>query len=233
MNFPETHWSALAVATMNGETAGRTALDALCRAYWKPVRDFIVFRGFQEAEADDLTQSFLLRLCEHSVWKRADADRGRFRSFLLGALNHFLADELDRRHAAKRGGGAGHLPLHDSSTALPAIGPADSAHFDREWALAVLEAALAELETDPAWREGEFAVLRRFLPGSREPLSLEDGAARLGCTLAAMKSQVHRLRSRFRERVRQRVAVTVSAPHEIDAEVQHLGRVLMDRSTPM
>lgn len=233
MNFPETHWSALAVATMNGETAGRTALDALCRSYWKPVRDFIVFRGFQEAEADDLTQSFLLRLCERSVWKRADADRGRFRSFLLGALSHFLADELDRRHAAKRGGGAVHVSLQDSGAALPAIAPIDAAHFDREWALAVLEGALAEIAAEASWREGEFALLRRFLPGASEPLSLEEGAASLGCGLAAMKSQVHRLRSRFRERVRQRVAVTVSAPHEIEAEVQHLGRVLMDRGTPV
>ena len=233
MNFPETHWSALAVATVNGETAGREALESLCRSYWNPVRDFIVFRGFREAEADDLTQSFLVRLCERSVWRRADAGRGRFRSFLLGALNHFLADELDRRRTAKRGGGAEHVPLHQAGLAPPALTADDEAHFDREWAMAILADALNEVKTAGNWCDGEFEVLRRFLPGAGDPLSLEEGAARTGCGLAAMKSQVHRLRGRFRAAVQQRVAVTVSAPHEIDAEIRHLGRVLMDRATPL
>ena len=104
MQFPNTHWSLLAQATLNGDAGGQQALESLCRQYWKPVRDFIRFRGFPEADAEDLTQVFLVRLCERSVWRRAEAARGRFRSFLLGALTHFLADELDRRNTQKRGG---------------------------------------------------------------------------------------------------------------------------------
>lgn len=233
MQFPETRWTALARATMNGDPAGRAALEALCRAYWRPVRDFIRFRGYSEADADDLTQSFLLRLCQQSVWRAADAERGRFRSFLLGALSHFLADEMDRRQAAKRGGGVEHLPVDGRAPDLSAPTPSDAAHFDREWAMAIVREALDHLSADFTGKAEEWGTLSHFLPGSREPLALEEGARRLGCGLAAMKSQVHRLRARFRDLIRERVALTVDTPAELDEELRHLGRVLMDRGTSL
>lgn len=232
MQFPTTHWSVLAQATLSDEAQGRSALDRLCRSYWKPIHDFVRFRGFGESEAEDLTQAFLLRLCERSVWKNADAQRGRFRSFLLGALSHFLADELDRRNAEKRGGRVEHVALDRPSSAEPAVSGSDVAHFDREWALSILEGALAALREESLENPGQFAVLARFLPGSLEPISLEEGARLLGLGLPAMKSQVFRIRGRFRDHVRQRVAVTVAAPHDIEPEMRHLGAVLMDRGTP-
>lgn len=234
MQFPNTHWSLLAQATLNGDAGGQQALEVLCRQYWKPVRDFIRFRGFPDADAEDLTQVFLVRLCERSVWRRAEAARGRFRSFLLGALAHFLADELDRRNTQKRGGQHEHVSLPSEDAPPLAAVPADATtRFDREWALAITEQALAALAGEWAERAEIFLTLKRFLPGAGAPLTLEDGAQQLGLNLPAMKSQVHRLRARFRELVRQQVAVTVSAPHEIEEELQHLGRVLMDRATPL
>lgn len=233
MQFPTTHWSVLARATLHGESGALTALDQLCRAYWQPINRFVRFRGFNPADADDLTQAFLVRLCQQSVWRRADAQKGRFRSFLLGALTHFLADELDRRATQKRGGGVEHVSL-DLESALTAGLPAkDAEWFDREWALFVTEQALAELAGEWTDRAESFEVLKNFLPGAGEPMAFEAGAMRLGVSLSAMKSQVHRLRERFRELVRQQVAVTVSAPHEIEEELQHLGQVLMHPATPL
>lgn len=233
MQFPTTHWSVLARATLHGESGALTALDQLCRAYWQPINRFVRFRGFNPADADDLTQAFLVRLCQQSVWRRADAQKGRFRSFLLGALAHFLADELDRRATQKRGGGVEHVSLDPESALTAGLPAKDAEWFDREWALFVTEQALAELAGEWTDRAESFAVLKNFLPGAGEPMALEAGAMRLGVSLSAMKSQVHRLRERFRELVRQQVVVTVSAPHEIEEELQHLGQVLMHPATPL
>ena len=231
MLFPTTHWSALARATQHGGSDALSSLDQLCRAYWRPLNSFIRMRGFGPADADDLTQAFLVRLCERSVWRKAEAGKGRFRSFLLGALAHFLADERDRRSTQKRGGRVEHVSLESEGELTPALAAKDELWFDREWALSITEQVQAELAAEWAGRAQAFEVLQRYLPGAKELLPLEDGAAELGLSLSAMKSQLHRLRERFRELVRQRVAVTVAAPHEIEEELQHLGRVLMNPAT--
>ena len=230
MNFPVTRWSVLAVASLNGDTTSTRALDELCRNYWQPVNGFIRLRGFREMEAEDLTQTFLTHLCEHSVWRKAVAEQGRFRSFLLGALHHFLADELDRRNAQKRGSGAEHVEFNEES--IPnATDPGAEAQFDRAWALSILERAFNSVRDEFAAEDKSavFLVLKNFLPGAREPLSLEDAAAKLQLPLPTLKTHVHRLRARFRDRVREQVAATVSAPHEVAEEWAHLQRVLMDR----
>jgi RNA polymerase sigma-70 factor (ECF subfamily) len=232
MYFPTTHWSLLARASLNGESTERQALEELCRRYWPPLHQFIRSRGYNEAEAQDLTQEFLLHLLEHSTLERADRLKGRFRSFLLGALVRFLADEYDRRNAQKRGQGAVHLSVEEHENELPLNLGTEALGFDREWALLILENALraVEVEFEPNGRAGEFAVLRRFLPGSLEVPTYEAAAAQLGLTLPAFKSELHRLRLRFKALVRQAVASTVSAPHEIDDEMDHLQRVLMDKA---
>jgi RNA polymerase sigma-70 factor (ECF subfamily) len=230
MYFPTTQWTLLAQASLNGETASRVALEDLCQRYWSPLHQFIRSRGHTEAEAKDLTQEFLLHLLEHSTLKKADRLRGRFRSFLLGALVRFLADEYDFRRAQKRGSGAPHSTVDNESDLA---GPADpgAVFFDREWALVILENALLGVQNDFEARGagGQFAVLRRFLPGSVDPPSYEAAAAELKLTLPALKSELHRLRQRFKALVRQEVVATVSAPHEIDEEMDHLQQVLMDR----
>ena len=115
MYFPTTQWTLLARASVNGETAAQEALELLCRRYWTPLYRFIRARGYTEPEAQDLTQEFLLHVLEHSTLKSADRLRGRFRSFLCGALVRFLSDQYDRRRALKRGGGVPHL-VHNDST---------------------------------------------------------------------------------------------------------------------
>src|SRR5438132_7213476 len=147
MYFPTTRWSLLAQASLNGETSSRQALEELCRRYWSPLKQFIRARGYNEAEAQDLTQEFILHLLEHSTLQKADRLRGRFRSFLLGSLVRFLADDYDRRHAQKRGGGAVHVELSDADLGTPS-GSAVAAMFDREWAPVILENTLRTIQTE-------------------------------------------------------------------------------------
>lgn len=232
MVFPTTHWSLLAKASLNGDSTGRQALEELCRQYWRPLHEFARSRGYGEAEAQDLTQDFIVHLLEHSTFKRADRLRGRFRSFLLGSLVRFLADEYDRRHAQKRGQGAAHssLDFAEANLADPAQEPASA--FDREWALVILERVLLALQHGhEAGGVERFAVLRRFLPGSLEVPTYESAAAQLGLSLPAFKSEVHRLRQHFKEAVRQEVLATVSAPHEVEEELGYLQQVLMDKGS--
>src|SRR5712691_5099032 len=178
MYFPTTQWSLLARASLNGETTARQALEDLCHRYWLPLHKYIRSRGYTEVEAQDLTQEFFLHLMEHATLKRADPLRGRFRSFLLGALIRFLRDQRERRQAKKRGGGALHLNLDEE--ALPALAANTEPAvvlFDREWALVILEEALRRLhgECQPDL-EARFAVLRGFLPGSLQVPNYESAA---------------------------------------------------------
>jgi len=231
MYFPTTQWSLLAHASLNGETAARNGLEELCRRYWLPLQQFIRSRGYSEVEAQDLTQEFLLHLLEHSTLEKADRLKGRFRSFLLGALVRFLSDEYDRRNAQKRGYHVPHLSVEEHEGELPASSQADAISFDREWALVILENALRSLhaELEASGRTEQFAVLRRFLPGSLEAPTYEVAAEQLGLSLGAFKSELHRLRLQLRALVREEVATTVAVPHEVDDEMEYLQRVLMDK----
>jgi RNA polymerase sigma-70 factor (ECF subfamily) len=231
MYFPTTQWSLLAQASLSGETSSRQALEELCRRYWAPLHQFIRARGYTDAEAQDLTQEFILHLLEHSTLRKADRLRGRFRSFLLGALIRFLADEYDRRRAQKRGSGSVHLNLDEAENHLAASSSHDNSLFDREWALAILENSLSTVqkEFEPKFGPAHFALLRTFLPGSVNAPSYKEAAQQLDLSLPALKSELHRLRQRFKSLVRQEVANTVSAPHEIDEEMTHLQNVLMHR----
>jgi DNA-directed RNA polymerase specialized sigma24 family protein len=231
MYFPTTQWTLLAEATLVGERSGRDALDELCRRYWQPLARFIQLRGYSETEAQDLTQDFIVHLLGHSALSRVDRERGRFRTFLLGALVRFLGDERDRRLAQKRGGGVPHQSIDVPGADLASAESSEAMLFDREWALTILEAALAELRAE-CGRHGDasrFQVLQNFLPGSVNIMSYESAAEALASSVPALKSEVHRVRLRFRILVRQQILATVAAPHEVDAELEYLGRVLMDR----
>lgn len=237
MYFPTTHWSLLAKATLNGESEARSALGELCRRYWSPLKQFIRARGYSEQESEDLTQEFLLHLMEHSALRRPDPLRGKFRSFLLGALVKFLSHERERRLTQKRGGQQAHVSLDLIETA-GAVEPStadtqETLRFDRSWALAIVRGALEGAERDyaNAGKSNLFGVLREFLPGETTPPSYEEAAAKAGMSLAAFNSEIHRFRQQFRDLVRAEVMATVSAPHEIDEEIAHLYRVLMDRGT--
>lgn len=233
MSFPTTDWNLLSQGADDGGTRSRKALESLCGRYWGPIHAFILSRRIPDPEAQDLTQDFMMHLLSSSLFVRGDRLRGRFRSFLLGALVRFLADADDRRTALKRGGLLPHLSLESvESTELEAAScPHESAWiFDREWALAILENALGRLQdgySGPG-RAQLFKVLRQFLPGTAAMPSYSTAALQLGLSTAALKTEVHRLRRRFRQIVRDEVAQTISAPHEIEAELAHLRGILSD-----
>jgi RNA polymerase sigma-70 factor (ECF subfamily) len=239
MSFPTTHWSLLAKASLAGDGQSRRALEDLCGRYWIPVHQFIRSRGFTDVEAQDLSQEFMLHVLQKSVFERADPFQGRFRSFLIGALIRFLGDRVDRRNALKRGGSRPHVSFDSldagSEAAVATTLDRAQAVFDREWALSILEAALNRVrgEYSDEQRARDFAVLQNFLPGGELPPSYEQAAVELGISVPAFKSEVHRLRRRFRTLVREEVAQTVSAPHEVEAEMAHLQEVLMEKGNDL
>jgi len=231
MAFPTTRWTLLAHATLHGDEAGREALARMCEGYRRPVEMFLASRGHASHEIEDLTQEFFLRWLKSRAWKRADRVRGKFRTFMLGALNHLLAHDAAKKRAMKRGGGEAVLSLDDDffEDELPKeIATSGGEHFDRGWAVALVNHALAALRAEFLARDKkrEFEVLRQFLPGCDAPPSLEEAAAALGTNVNAFKAALHRLRERFRELLRTEVARTVSAPHEVEEELQYLRSML-------
>ena len=228
MPFPTTKWNQLAIATLDGDTAGRASLEQLCHSYYPPIRGFLRSRGYSEESATESTQEFFHELLASRAWKRADATRGRFRTFLLGALMHVLARDQARSAATKRGSGVAPMSLDELGENAASESAHDSAIFDREWALQLMETTMTAVsqEFSSAGRGGEWSVLVRFLPGAGEPPSYEQAAAQLGVSLPALKTSVHRVRQKFREALRAATARTVSAAHDIDDELAYLHRVL-------
>ncbi len=234
MAFPTTRWSLLAQATLHGDSAGGAALGEFYRRYREPVVGFIARQSDQRENAEDLAQGFFLHMIEGSALRRADRARGRFRSFLLGALVRFLARERARAAAEKRGAGTASVSLEEwgEDAADIAVPPAVSRAFDHEWARDLLGRARGEVEA--AWvakgAAGDLAKLKNFLPGATATPTYEEAAEQLGWPVARLKTEVFRLRQQFREQVRAEVALTVEAPHEVDAEMKHLHAVLADAS---
>lgn len=231
MSFPETQWSELAAATLEGNPAGRKALESMCAAYRPCLVDHLRFRGIPHQEVEDIVQETFEVMLSTRAWNRADPRTGKFRSFLLGILQHILSRRLERSHAAKRGGGDAPLSLDhllDGGFEPPAEHAGGDLQYDRQWALRMIELAMKALrsEWDSHGRGEDFKILSHFLPGAAEELSYEAAAAALGGSGPMVKSAVHRLRSDFRQSLRRTVAQTVSAPHEIDEELRHLREIL-------
>jgi len=231
--FTTTHWTTVLRAGRNDSARSAQALEKLCRAYWYPLYTFVRRQGQSEEAAKDLTQAFFARLLEKNYLSQADRERGRFRSFLLTALKHFLADEWDKASALKRGGGQPILSLDDSlAEERYRLEPVDNETpeiiFERRWALTVMEQAAARLEEEYVVSgKGELhARLKRFQTGELGEVSLAEAAAQLGMPENTLKSHLHRLRLRNRELLREVIADTVASPQEVDAEIQHMMSVL-------
>jgi len=227
-SFATTQWS-LVLAAAGRRAGGRAALEALCQAYWRPLYYYVRRRGYRADEAQDLTQAFFAALLEKEYLRVADPARGRFRSFLLASLAHFLANEWDRTRAKKRGGGRRRLSLDvadaESHYALePAADLAPERLFERRWALALLDRTLAEVREACArdGKEGLFERLKGSLGGAGEGASYARAAADLGMTEGAVRMAVHRLRRQFRGVLRARIAETVASSEQIDDEIRHL-----------
>ena len=231
--FATTRWSMVVRAGGASGPAARRALAELCQIYWYPLYAHVRRCGRPVHDAQDLTQEFFAHLLARQTLGRADPTRGRFRSFMLTALNHFLADERDRARAAKRGGGSEVLPLDMAAAGerydADATGTAaPDLAFDRRWALALLDTVLRQLGEEylTAGRAELFAALRPTLTGLGETQPYAELAARLGLTEGALRVAVHRLRRRYRSLLRAEIAQTVESPAETDAELRHLFRAL-------
>lgn len=224
--------------------AAERALADLCRAYWPPLYSFVRRRGYSPADAQDLTQGFFAYLLEHKAHARADPDKGKFRTFLLGSLKNFLANAYDREQTLKRGGGNQVLALDEELVEAEAHALAQSSApragsgvgelsedrlFESRWAATLVKRAHEALR-DGLGAEGKaalFDALEPFIIGGAAPLpDQEEVAARLEMPPATLRTHIHRLRGRYRELLRAEVARTVSAPAEIDEELRYLYRVL-------
>ena len=205
------------------------ALEELCRTYWYPLYAYVRRRGYSPPDAQDLTQEFFARLLAKHWIASADREKGRFRTFLLTAMNRFLANEWDRAGTQKRGGHAVHLPLDTEAAetryeADSALSLTPDRLYDRHWAMTLLDRALTRLRTEQerAGKAKEFAVLSPFLTAERGSIPYAEAAAQLGVNEAAARQAVHRVRKRFREVFREEITQTVAAPEEVDEEIRHL-----------
>jgi RNA polymerase sigma-70 factor (ECF subfamily) len=227
--FATTRWSLVAAAGRGGSPESQQALAALCQAYWYPLYAYARRRLPSVHDAQDLTQAFFAELLEKDYLQAADPRRGKFRSFLLTAFKHFLSKQRDRANAQKRGGGRATLPLDcQAGERRYRLEPADTATpetvFERRWALAILEQALAKLrqELADAGKEKLFECLKRALAGE----GLQEPHARIaeqvGISEQAVKVAVYRLRRRYQELLRAEIAQTVASPDEIDDELRDL-----------
>ena len=236
MEFPTTRWTQLAQATLHGDNHAASALENFCQRYREPVIRLLRHRGVQEDRVEDMTHDFFIRLMESSALKRADPARGRFRSFLSGALNHFLADDFARNQAVKRGGGIYHVSLDESaeSSVTGPLSEEDNLFLDREWALNIMESAVEEIANE--WtadgKETRFDAIRPFLPGASHAADYEEAGRLTGLSSGSIRMEIYRLRNRFREIVRSRVAATVASPLDVDDELNHLHSVLTAPSSP-
>jgi RNA polymerase sigma-70 factor (ECF subfamily) len=231
--FNTTHWSVVLQAGQRPSPESAAALEHLCRTYWLPLYLFILRQGHQIEDAKDLTQEFFARLLERNDFDGLDPRKGKFRTFLLAALTHFLANERDRARAAKRGGGQRTLSLDELAAGqrfeIEAVsGLSADKLFDQRWALLVLERALDSLhqETLASGKLEQFELLKKYM--TEEPRDGEYAAAaqRLGMTGTSVAVTVHRFRQRYRELVRAEVAQTVCTPLEVEEDLRYLFEAL-------
>ena len=232
-DFHTTHWSMVLAAAEQGTPAAEQALACLCQSYWQPLYAYLRRTGHSIHDAQDLTQAFVARLMSKSYLRSADPERGRFRSFLLIALKHFVANERKAARAQKRGGDRVTISYDFSSAeAAYRAHPVDTwtpeRVFEHRWALQLLDQVLAALEAEHvAAGKGElFARLKCFLTADSRTLAYRTAADELKLNEAQVKMAVHRLRRRYRELLRAEITRTVSSPHEVEDELAQLFAVL-------
>ncbi|MCL5743534.1 MAG: sigma-70 family RNA polymerase sigma factor [Acidobacteria bacterium] len=231
--FTTTHWSVVLAAGQRDSPEAADALERLCRTYWYPLYAYVRRQGSSPEDAQDLTQEFFARLLAKDFPGGVRPERGRFRSFLLACLQHFLADEREKARAARRGGNRPALSLDMKTAAdryqLEARVETDpESLFERRWALDLLERVLDRLRDEAAdsGRGTVFDELECCLLGDRPTDTYAQLGSRLGLSETAVKVTVHRLRQRYRELLREEVAHTVTRPEELEAEMRYLLEVV-------
>ena len=232
--FPTTLWTVVLHAAGQPSEEATHALETLCRTYWYPLYAFVRRLGYQHADAQDLTQGFFATILEKHALTRADRERGRFRSFLLGSLKHFLANERDKTRTQKRGGDRTMVSLDEAEAQAAyereaAVQLTPEKYFDRCWALALIERAKRRVQRhcEANGKAKLFEDLRDYL-GRREGEPVVAVAARLNLSVAAAKSAIHRIRQQYYAWVRDEIAQTVSSPAEVDEEIRYLITILRE-----
>ncbi len=227
--FQTTHWSVVLAAGQLVTPQAEAALETLCRIYWYPLYAYVRRQGHPPEDAQDLTQEFFARLLEKEFLKFADQARGRFRSFLLKSLQHFLVNEWVRGQAQKRGGGQQILPLDEESAERiyqqePSASLAAQSLYDKRWAVTLLDRAMERLGADyaAAGKRDVFDHLKHLLLTEGSGEIYHEAAHQSGLSEGAVKVAVHRLRQRFRAAVRAEIAQTVATPEKVDEELRCL-----------
>ena len=234
--FDQTQWSLVLAAGATNESGASVAVAQLCQTYWYPLYAFVRRQGATHHDAEDLTQAFFGKLLEKNYLGDADRNRGRFRTFLLASLKHFLANEWHKRSARKRGGGIAFVPLDADAAqrfeleAESQAGTASSPEefFDRRWAHTVLERALAGLRKSYE-TNGQLAIfegLKPCLTEGKGAVPYAEVAAGLAMDENAVKVAAHRLRRRYREAIRSEISETVAAEEEVEDEFRYLREIL-------
>jgi len=228
--FTPTHWSVVLAAAGQADTIqARDALEKLCRNYWLPIYVFVRRQGHGAHDAQDLTQEFFARLLERNFLAGVQREKGRFRSFLLASVKHFLANEWDKANAQKRGGGQVPISidadLAENSFEMEAVDTMTADRiFERRWALALLDLVLRRLREEYTrdGKEKQFNELKATLTEGSRTVAYAEIARRLKTSEGAIKVAVHRLRQRYRELLRAEIADTVANAGEIDDEIRNL-----------
>lgn len=234
-DFASTHWSVVLTAGKQSSAGAEQAMETLCRSYWPAIYSFIRRQGHGPEEAKDFTQEFFRGLLGKNALANVDPSKGRFRSFLLASVKNLMANEWHRARTRKRGGGAPKFSLDEKlgeeryHVELADILSPDKL-FDRRWAETLLERVLLRLrdEWNARDKQQRFDDLKVFLVERRGTVPFPEAAARLGITVPALRSMLHRLRQSYREVFTQEIAHTVAAPEEIEDEVRHLLAALND-----
>ena len=227
--FATTHWTVVLTAGKPESSRYRQALETLCQTYWFPLYAYLRRQGHDAHQAEDYVQAFFAKLLEKHGLRLADPKRGRFRSFLLAALKHFLANEVDRVQTQKRGGNLKIFSLNnqDAETRYSL----QHAHhltpeklFQRHWALTLLERTLTQLQAEAVHggKQELFNRLKCYLTWEKDSSPYRDAAAELNMTEGAVKAAVHRLRVRYRQLLRDEIAQTVANEDQIDEEIHDL-----------
>lgn len=229
--FATTHWSVVVRAGDSRSPEADSAMERLCQTYWYPLYVFTRRKGYSHEDASDLTQGFFARFLEKDYLRSVDSGLGKFRTFLLTSMTHFLANEWDRSQTQRRGGRALILSLDETEAEQRyQLEPLDYATperlFERRWAQTLMSVVLDRLagETD----ETRFEILKGFLLEDKGAVSYETASEQLGLSVSAVTSAIHRMRTRFRALMLEEVANTVHSAEEVEPELRHLMAALSD-----
>jgi RNA polymerase sigma-70 factor (ECF subfamily) len=223
--FATTHWSVVVHAGDSGSPEASSAMERLCRTYWYPLYVFVRRKGYSHEDASDLTQAFFAKFVEKRYLKSVDANLGKFRTFLMTSMTHFLANEWDKSQAQKRGGRQRVISFDEAAAEEryqlePVEHTTPELLYERRWAQTLMGVVLDRLAAET--ENKRFEVLKAFLLEDKGAVSYEQAAAGLGLSVAAITSAIHRMRSRFSALLIEEVSNTVDRSDAVEAELRHL-----------